>query len=910
MTDLDATAPLVEVQEELSAGTAKLQAGRTLDQYVVLRKLGSGGAGDVHLGWDTRLDRHVALKVLHRRDVSDTATQQNHDFKRLVSEARLVAKLSHPNVVTVFDVREVDGLAFIAMEYIDGTDLATFLRRERPRWPEVLRVFVAAGRGVQAAHDAGIVHGDFKPANVLLGEDMRARVGDFGVARTMAEQEALSSVEPSEGTDEDLSRSGGSVSGSGSAVAGTPYYMAPEQHAGAAATVVSDVYAFCVSFWEGLHGVPPFDATSVFALEDGKRSGPPQPPGSVPRWLTDILATGLQPDPTLRPQRMADLIEALTQTPRRRRRRWWVGAGTLGSVAIAGGFTQLGSRGQTPCSGAADELASVWNEPRRDALARAFANSERAFASDTWQRLEAAVEDYATAWEEQHTAVCQATERGERSEQLLDLGMACLERRRMELDAVLARLSDASDEAVQRAVPTVAALQTASICGETEHLLDRAGWQTPPRTPEVVAIERLLAEASSHRELGTFDEGYELAMEAIGRAEAIEHRYLWVEALHSAGNLAQRRGEFEEAEERLAQAAWEAEAIGHDDIAAVAAIEEVVLVGHELQRHDDAIVWASHADAAVRRVGAPPRLAGNLASNKSTVLRAKGDPGGAYDLAKRAVSTLEAVGGHPLAAALDNLANAAMSSLDGEQARIHGERALGMWRALLGPDHPSVANSMGNLADTLMRVGDVDAGLEMAAAAEAIARKSLAPDHPLVVRLVTNHANCAALAGRTDDARRGYSEALELYRLHDPRARHVGSVAYNLGMLLLSLEEPQEARERFVLALDVWESVLGKEHPQLVLVLIALGAVQHQLGDVEASIPLLERAVGLAETGPANPLDLADARFELAQALQTADRDRDRAIALAREAQATFEQSASDGDRLADIRGWLEAQGG
>ena len=148
----------------------------TLGRFQILRLLGQGGMGSVYLAYDSRLDRRVAVKTMRARGEAAGAT-------RLLDEARAMAKLSHPNLVPIFELSEHEGEAFILMEYIEGPTLAGWLKQERRTEDEILRVFCEAGEGLALAHERGFIHGDFKPANVIIETSGRARVMDFGLAR-------------------------------------------------------------------------------------------------------------------------------------------------------------------------------------------------------------------------------------------------------------------------------------------------------------------------------------------------------------------------------------------------------------------------------------------------------------------------------------------------------------------------------------------------------------------------------------------------------------------------------------------------------------------------------------------------------------------------------------------------------
>jgi RNA polymerase sigma-70 factor (ECF subfamily) len=232
----------------------KLAPGGALGRYRLEYVLGAGGMGAVWLAHDTQLDRKVALKVL-QPELATSADAR----ARLLQEARAMAKLRHPNITTVWDAGAIDGIDFLAMELVDGVDMAGWLRTDPPR-DEIFAKLLAAGRGLAAAHAAGVVHRDFKPDNVMIGNDGRVLVSDFGLA---------SPAQPQAGRD--LTQPG--------MVVGTPAYMAPEQKWGADVDARADQFAYCVTAWEAFSGerVRDDEATSE----------------SVPPQLVPILRRGL-----------------------------------------------------------------------------------------------------------------------------------------------------------------------------------------------------------------------------------------------------------------------------------------------------------------------------------------------------------------------------------------------------------------------------------------------------------------------------------------------------------------------------------------------------------------------------------------------------------------------------------------
>ena len=265
-------------------------------------RLGAGGMGVVYRARDPDLDRGVAVKLLHPRFTSDA-----HGQRRLLREARALARLQHPNVVTVYEAGTVGDRMWIAMELVPGVTLAAWLRSERPAWTAALDVMLAAGRGLAAAHAAGLVHSDIKPENIMIDDEGRVRVMDFGLVR--AHSDGVVGGDPARGAAAELVASAGSV------LAGTPRYMAPELYNFAAADARSDQYAWCVTCWEAVYGQTPFPQESLASLATAISAGriaPPPDDRSVPEWLQNVLERGLHVDPRRRFGSMRELFAEIS----------------------------------------------------------------------------------------------------------------------------------------------------------------------------------------------------------------------------------------------------------------------------------------------------------------------------------------------------------------------------------------------------------------------------------------------------------------------------------------------------------------------------------------------------------------------------------------------------------------------
>lgn len=335
----------VEARRARAAIEGRLFAGRpehmVIGRYRLESRIGSGGMGVVYRAHDPELERDVALKLLNPDGINDSNAEQARG--RLLREARTMARLPDPHVIQVYDVGTFEDGVFVAMELVEGGSLAVWLREPRP-WRETLQRFIAAGRGLAAAHAADIVHRDFKPENVLVGEDGRVRVGDFGLAGIPG-----SRADDITWDDDRL----GSLTRTG-AVLGTPKYMAPEQERGAPPDAAGDQFSFCVALFEALYGVPPFEGETLATYRRNVRAGQirvlPAAP-DLPAELAAVVIRGLASEPSQRHPSMTALLhqlEAILHPPlpaarRPRKSVMWLGLLGTGVLATALGWN-LGQR--------------------------------------------------------------------------------------------------------------------------------------------------------------------------------------------------------------------------------------------------------------------------------------------------------------------------------------------------------------------------------------------------------------------------------------------------------------------------------------------------------------------------------------------------------------------------------------
>jgi hypothetical protein len=306
---------------ELARSVSPSGGGLLDDRYRLLEPLGAGGMGVVYAALDTKLGRKVAIKRLRETGTGTPAEKRRGRFMR---EAQLLASLSHPNVLTIHDVGGADRELYVVMELIDGAPVSRWRIEKRPGWRRIVDIFLQAGRGLVAAHQLGIVHRDIKPDNILVANNGRVLVGDFGLAGLAG------SLTPGGDPSPSTAPAPGSLTQTGT-VLGTPAYMSPEQHDGKTGDALSDQFSFAVSLYESLHERRPFPGRSAGEIAAATRSGPLAPGGDgVPRGIDRALAIALDPDPIRRYASMEDLLGALEQAVDRRPAAVWLaGAAVL-----------------------------------------------------------------------------------------------------------------------------------------------------------------------------------------------------------------------------------------------------------------------------------------------------------------------------------------------------------------------------------------------------------------------------------------------------------------------------------------------------------------------------------------------------------------------------------------------------
>ena len=819
-----------------------------IGKYVVHRHLGAGAMGVVYAGYHETLDRRVALKLVAHEGEAD-----EHDRARLLREAKALARFDHPNVVRVYDAGFHEDALFIAMELVSGTTLAEWARQARPSWSETLAVYRQAGAGLAAAHRAEVIHRDFKPDNVMLGDDGRARVMDFGLARGLveaspnADEDRLAETAQVEALATPVTRTG--------ALIGTPAYLAPEQLAGQPADARSDQFSFCVSLWETMAGTRPFVGATVSELQAAMLAGPPtlRDASLMPGWVRRILVRGLDLDPDLRWPSMDALVDALGRDPSRRRRRIAVGGLVLaGAVAAAGSQYVDRAHRVERCEQDAATIDESWNPTRAEALREAFAAVDPQAAPDASARLESRLDAYADDWRTTREHVClEATVEHTRSLQSHSASATCLEERRDALGAIVDGLGSPTPRDMRNAVLSAMGLLPIASCTDEAHLDQQMALPADfERRDRVRTLRRSVSRATGLQILGRYEEARMQAEQLRPAVAAVDHAPLSAELLIRTGSLAAILGDYEEAVVDLENAILVAGRVGH----AVVEMDAFALltweVGHHLNRYDEGLRLGRLAQMTLAREHQEdsPRAAVLLAYIAS-IQEDKGDLRAARETYEEALAMARAHLGpeHPrVAAALNNLGGILDSQGDYPGALAYLGEALAIRQGLLGPDHPHVAESLHAMALVNVEVEQFDLAAERYHEALRIFEAAFGPKHPSVATVWFNLGGLEATRGNLEQSLDNYRRALR-HRLEalGPDHHEVASTRAGIGHVLTLQRKLDDAVVELREAARINEAVFGRMHPDVAMSLGYLGTTYRRMGRLDEAQVALEEALAI-----------------------------------------------------------------
>ncbi|HEU4412369.1 MAG TPA: serine/threonine-protein kinase [Polyangiaceae bacterium] len=956
-------ATVVDVDERRESGApraavrrdAGLAAGAAIARYVVLGRLGTGGMGSVYKAYDPSLDRAVAVKVLAgggRGEAQD---------ERMVREAQALAQVAHPNVIAVHDVGTFDGAVYLAMEFVPGLTLSEWLRAEPRRPDAILRVLRQAGEGLAAAHRAGLVHRDFKGANVIVGDDGRVRVLDFGLARSAGPPEARTSSTPPAG-----GLAAAAVAGAPAArpsgrlvdvaltradqLVGTPRYMAPEQHLGQPLSPATDQFSFCVVLWEALTGEHPFGASGDARLEQALAGVVRPGPGAsrLPRGVRRALERGLRAEPGARWPTMAALLAELRHRPGARRRALAaLGAALAVAGAAAAGAAARG-RGPEPCTGGEARLSGAWDERTAAAVGAAFERSGWPGWRDGFGRVRAALDAYAGRWVAAQRDACRATRvTGVASEEQLERRMACLDRRLAEVRTATGLLAGADRELATRAAELVGSLGDVDACDGSEASV---GGSVRPSDPavraEVDALYGQIGRAAVLREAGRVPDARRAFEASTAEARRVGYAPLLAESLLRLGEARARDGDGAGALDAIDEGVGVAGRAAADELFAQGLLQRAEVLTGAAGRPRDALELQPVLAGAVERAGAPPRLRYRLHLQLERTYDELGKYDDALAHAREAVQIAERSFGpdaFATATALRRLASTERLAGAKAEARRHAADAVARLERQLGPDHPGLYEALLDAASADTSAGDLRV-------AEATVRRALAlygaalPEHPNLANGYRRLGANLHLQGRFAEAEEALERAAALVRrAPTPDAMTLADVYAWLGDTVKELRGLEAARPHYAEVraqyrasgrvddpflgetLALWgEAECKARHPARaaalfdearpilaprrdrwsVKLLVAEAECLVATRRARAAVALASKAV--AELGGSyDPADTADAHFVLARALWATGARR-RALAEAGRAAALIEGTGRK--RADEVRAWVAAR--
>ncbi|MFN0247819.1 MAG: protein kinase domain-containing protein [Kofleriaceae bacterium] len=854
------------IADKLFASGEQIRIGR----YQLLEKVGEGGMSVVWGALDPELDRRVAIKLVKAKD--GTARE------RMLAEGQALAKLSHPNVVPVFDVGVVDDRVYLVMEWVRGKNLREWCDDQPRSDREILDVYRAAASGLVAAHRAGLVHRDFKPDNAVIGDDGRVRVLDFGLA---------SSESAAPDPDVIVVR-----------VAGTPRYMAPEQTSGGEITAAVDQYTFGASLREAM--------------------GPNMPP-----WVGAIVARAMASSPSERFPSMAAVVEALGRDPRVVwRRRLLAGA----VVALAGGAFVIGtlrSEKADSCAGGEAEIATTWSPAHADRVRSAAKTDGPAavLVFDAW----------AKRWTSNRRAVCEAG-RGSWSTRLFDRGLSCLATRRQRFASMIEVFESPRHgrgvELLQHGLPDP------EPCADPAYLEAAVAPPSEPVKAAVVhAVQAHLVAAHVVAQTGDASRAREWVDVLAQQSASLGYAPLVSQARLTSGAIALTASAWQRALEDLREAYFGARAASDPETAARAA-SYLTLLLLNMSQDREANQWARLA-VAEATTSNDPAIESYAARAQAVLAHDTGDVANVVAYADRYVAVekrrgvgmavalmergkaLHIVGKHDEAlVAFDTArADATSSQLTTLRSMIETERslvlvelgrhddavvaareALAILDEMVAPDGATTLGALGALGVALGRTSQFAESLDVFDRSLAIERATEGPRSYNVASDLNNRADVLARLERYDEAFANWDEARSIFAEIDGHESQ-DIARLELGYVMALLRAGQGAR--MAPHAEVAVAVFAKtpEHMGYAMAQIALGLARVEQRDWKHATELLERGLAAISDGPWR----AEAELGLATAL-AATGDPVRARALVASALPRLESGNGTTRRIAEAK--------
>lgn len=812
----------VTVQGESTKSADRMAPGARVGRFVVSARVGAGAMGVVYRARDPQLGRDVALKVLASDD------DGGHGRARMLREAKAIARLDHPHVVSVYDVGAIgDATMYFAMQFVDGQNVAEWLRSESREPAAIIDVFRQAALGLAAAHDAGLVHRDFKPSNVLVDAKGHVRVADFGLARGV--DEATVDDGPSNDVGETTLDEGQGLTSTG-ALVGTPRYMAPEQLDHRPSDARTDQFSYCVAFWEALAGEHPFDPESGLIREAMQR-GPGRPPAAIPGRIAGALRRGMSERPRDRFSSMHELLRAMS--PPKRRRVAWAITGTLLAAGLGVGVT-LWTRPPEPlrvvappCISGAKEIQSVWNGPRANQVRESFERAGVASAEAQAERFVTLADERANAWVAAWDGACRATNVDQaQSDEAMDLTQACLVERREELDALLGLAIEESEGSadMQEFSRALATLTPLAWCDDVEALRDSTQLPNDPELRERVLELRAQVQRLQMLTSARADEAPEVYDPIIEQARELGHGPTLARALHEKAVIQQRDKDTSSAEPLFREAISVAAESGDAMLEGLAwvGLARVLAAEEQFNGQRQAQIAIEAARARASRAADPEHLNGLIdigAANIATFMER--DDEKARELLASSLEHFERARGDVQLeiARVERTRSMNFSRLgEHDEAERAALRALSITQDVLGRDHALVASAHYKLMSSAYYQDDFEKALTHAETAYEIRKATGGADDYYTLLMANAVAACLAKLDRHDEAVKWADMAVDGYAKNERDGARMMIIDPLLTRARshLALGQTEAAVADVHRGLDAAESTLGPKHPLVI----------------------------------------------------------------------------------------------
>ncbi len=859
---------------------------RQFGRYQVERRLGQGAMGKVYLARDPDLDRAVAIKVLHAGLGAARSA--------LVREARAMARLHHPNVVGVYDVGEHEEQIFVAMERVSGHSLREWLDEQPRSWRSVTAVFRDAARGLAAAHEAGVIHRDFKPDNALVGDDGRVAVMDFGLAHFDADQAAETMPQGQLPEDATLSTT--------HRLSGTPAYMAPEVIGGGPSTAASDQFGFFVALHEGLYGVRPFSAPTVerllLEISDGQRQPPPA--GTpVPGRLAALIARGLQVDPERRHPSMTAVADALERALVPLVRRMVVpivGVAVLGSAI--GGAVAYDRLQHRDCDEQGDRIDEVWSAEARKRVRGTMlaAEYEHADPQASWTSLETRLDDWSEAWKEQRRQAC----RGQAEDRWPARRTDCSQTQLLQLSGLVEVLSVPGEGIAEHAMAAANQLPSPAQCADDKWV--STGVVAPPpaeHAESVAAAREQLARASALHSAGQFEPAMAAATPPLELARLVDYPPLTAHALNVIGQIHDALGDYAAAEQALLESFDIATEVDAPSISANSSVRLGEIIGFRLGRPREGRHWLRMARGSFERLGdtteeiaigrlkvlarmnsdlgetdaalatiheARERARANLPADSSihtsvmgteaAIMGNSGDRVRATELLLETIARNERIEGAEHPSMIPHLMNLFVNYAETDRlddAEAVGVRVLALNEKLFGPMHPGTISALGNLASLTTAQGDAERGAQLLEQTLERSQEVHGPDHFFTRRTRGNLALTQQHLGNYDAALEQQTALLAAMDTEgDDKSRTYAELLSNQATSLIALERSAEAKTVIERALAI-QATFDLPPGRSAAMRLTLARARWELGERASAVTLAREAMNDA----ADPADAA-----------------------------------------------------